>query len=596
MKRRISNACVICVFQSALLFGGLNPLFSQQVYSRIDSSITYDYRSGPDSIFLKKELICQFDSVSKNFQSRSYNWNVESELWEPVLKYESEESEHGDVISSLSYSGDPITGEWNLAVWQKLFMDSCGNVTSFVNYVQPTDEDQWLFIDSLSTVFDGTGNEILSESFRWDYSTGVFLPRYKFEYQTNSEGDRVLQTKYTWSSGGTWVLFSSEKNEYAYDTDGKIVSLTTSLWDKGSEVWRRSAKLERDYNALELSMAEILYEPLAGEVWRAIHKIVYTHDSSGNIIQRKKSTNTGTYPELNWIYNYKNVYRYNYLGIQELNLQYNYYPLLAEWAFKRSEEKFYNNCGLNTMTIISASNEVGTDSLVSTIEYFFPGNEYYTTYDSICEGDESLWRGSSYTSAGRFHEEFVSCMGMDSIYTLNLRVMLRPEAFEIMDIEGNYMICQGQSVYYAAPQNPEVGYRWLSEGGEILTGGDKDTVYVQWVGDWDAKLEAWSVNTHGCTSDTALLSLEIAICDHVDELPASHCSIYPVPVRDRLYIQNLPPLCYVEVFDARGVSVFKSDQVHDGVDFSDLPEGVYLVRILDKEGKLLDSSSIVKTE
>ncbi len=231
-KRILFVMRIIFIFQSAiLLFGGLTPIRSQQVYSRIDSSITYNYRSGPDSVLLKKTVFCHFDSINSNFQSWFYNWNAESELWEPAQKIEIVESKQLRTNTNFLYEGEADTGAWKLFTKEKIDFDTGGNMTGFVQYKQPTGEDLWAMADSSFYEYNGAGDMIKRGSLRWDDSMQVYTPRFRYEFEVNSERDRVLETKYTWSLDGSWEMESSEKNEYTYETDGRIASVTTFLWD-----------------------------------------------------------------------------------------------------------------------------------------------------------------------------------------------------------------------------------------------------------------------------------------------------------------------------------------------------------------------------
>ncbi len=118
-------------------------------------------------------------------------------------------------------------------------------------------------------------------------------------------------------------------------------------------------------------------------------------------------------------------------------------------------------------------NEAGTDSIVITKEFFYPGNEYFTIYDSICEGSTYQWEGKEIETEGIYREVFVSELGADSIRTLNLNVYTCSSAGVEME--------QGREAFvlYPVPVNdylhvsPELGFVEIGivdmSGRELIT-------------------------------------------------------------------------------------------------------------------------------
>jgi hypothetical protein len=72
--------------------------------------------------------------------------------------------------------------------------------------------------------------------------------------------------------------------------------------------------------------------------------------------------------------------------------------------------------------------------------------------------------------------------------------------------------------------------------------------------------------------------------------------IFPNPVEDRFYISNAPPLARVDLHNAIGRKIrsFDRPDVNLGLDVSDLPEGVYLVSLIDERGKTLRTLRMVR--
>lgn len=72
--------------------------------------------------------------------------------------------------------------------------------------------------------------------------------------------------------------------------------------------------------------------------------------------------------------------------------------------------------------------------------------------------------------------------------------------------------------------------------------------------------------------------------------------IFPNPVEDRFYVSNAPPLARIDLHNAIGRKIrsFNRPDVNLGLDVSDLPEGVYLVSLIDERGKTLRTLRMVR--
>jgi hypothetical protein len=72
--------------------------------------------------------------------------------------------------------------------------------------------------------------------------------------------------------------------------------------------------------------------------------------------------------------------------------------------------------------------------------------------------------------------------------------------------------------------------------------------------------------------------------DAVEENKDSEIALYPNPVRDRVVIEGIE-VAEVEVYNTLGQMV-KTIQGTNEISVADLPQGVYLLRIADAEGKV----------
>jgi len=77
---------------------------------------------------------------------------------------------------------------------------------------------------------------------------------------------------------------------------------------------------------------------------------------------------------------------------------------------------------------------------------------------------------------------------------------------------------------------------------------------------------------------------------------ATGIRVYPNPVEDRFYLSNAPSLGRVEVVNALGRKVRSFDRPDPSAGFnvSDLPEGVYLVSLIDERGKTIRTLRMIR--
>lgn len=74
-------------------------------------------------------------------------------------------------------------------------------------------------------------------------------------------------------------------------------------------------------------------------------------------------------------------------------------------------------------------------------------------------------------------------------------------------------------------------------------------------------------------------------------------TVYPSPVADKLYIQNVPleKLKEVSIVNTSGILVYKSASVSDeGISVANFSTGIYIVKVLQTDGTL-DTQKIIVT-
>lgn len=74
--------------------------------------------------------------------------------------------------------------------------------------------------------------------------------------------------------------------------------------------------------------------------------------------------------------------------------------------------------------------------------------------------------------------------------------------------------------------------------------------------------------------------------------------IYPNPVHDRFFLDNTPSLSRIDIYNTLGrrVKSFSNPQIGDSYDATDLPQGVYLISLVDDQGKVIRTMRLLRRD
>ncbi|MEN8230897.1 MAG: T9SS type A sorting domain-containing protein, partial [Bacteroidota bacterium] len=561
------------------------PVRAQWAYNTTDSAYIYAFSDPSDSTLVRKEITVVTDSVERNTMVESSDrdtvtgdwqlnqietkvvdekgvallwevmqWDSVAHRWMNGMRYLYENDAEGRILSRLLYSWYVEEERWYESLLNEYYYDSLGNDTLYIPYYKGLDEDQWhrtkgsWYLNSYNKL-----GQLVEKVVSSGYLGDVRVEG-KYEYTYDEEGNMVQELRYN-GNGIDFVL--STKREIAYDAEGRDTLHVIWYWSQ--------------------------------EEWEESRKIVNAYDAEGNHL--KYEIFAWDYITADWLIRQRELYTYDPLG----KLQTWVHAVAPQFRDPLETLKYDYTYDLHgEMGVMVTSRWDTTDAayVLTEKKYHFPGNVYYTLHDSICQGETYPWQEDEIDSEGEYHAAFTSVMGSDSSYTLYLKVNPNPAPFTIT---GRTLVCDGETVLYTAPENPEVEYRWSVEHAEIRSGIPNDTLDLQWVGAAGIEeVTAWAVNIHGCSSDTALLQVEVTICDGLEELPGGSIVLYPVPVHDILRITSDTHIAQVEIVDLKGQTVLTAGVTGDGLDLTSLEVGVYLIRMTDRSGTIITTRKIVK--
>lgn len=548
--------CLVTAMVSLFVFE--SGLFGQTVYSTMDSTITYEFTNPTDSVLKWKELQLSLDSTSMFKMIQKFEWDTESGLWVPESSDSTVTDLSGLYRTELLRSWDAGANRWMLETRiNRSYLDSLGKETLIERWQWDAQANHWMGLFRIEYEFDAYSNPLGSIECEWVSETEVWQcdPYGSFNLVYDSAGFLVEQSHLSWVDDH-WVNY--RKYEYERNELGWMLNRIVYKWDQDLSEWDPYVKSELYYD--DEGRDTLYYGYLWKQdtaYWHHDYSFSSEYDESGKLTSTLRRLQT---PDLRW-----QLQRYDY---------------------------YFNEHGMQVRTEVYNSNPGSEVLKLYQTSQLYPGAQEHKLYGSLCRGDSLLWQDHYYKESCQLYESFTAVTGVDSIHLLDLSVYEQPEAFAIADPLVGELICQGQTVYYTAPENPSLNYLWMCDQGEVHSEVPNDTLEVLWNGDGPGGLTAWAISEQGCSSDTASIMVDIAICDGVKAQHAHGILLYPVPVRDMLQIQSDYEDLKIEVLGVSGCKVL--EMTGQSVDCSSLKPGVYILRLTDGNGVLLGMRKIVK--
>lgn len=631
-----------------LVFILYTPIAAQKVYSTADSSVTYLFNSEIDSVRELKITHFRHDSIERIDYSTSFNWDVDAGSWIKYSKWDYRYDSIGNLTGFNWYKWDSDSAKWiHRNILEKKY-DQNAYLIYEKEFFWNKATSLWEGFTWEEFCYDNNGNQTMNLKYDYDYKNFIWKGTFKNEFGFDNNNRDTSLVKYNWNvSTESWQI--SLKQRFEYETEGMINSKITFQWNDTLEEWIRIHRVESSFDSSGNLESRIDYNLDSKEEWVETHKEEYDYDQYGNLLFKR----TYAFGQAEWIevsrliceydqwgnqilseerfsyhgaenaelgFGIKSVYSYDHSGNLTYSARYswsippywkgvNKYEYvyndsgwmihqlhhkwskeLLDWEFYISEEYLYHASGIRTTSINWGVDRLGLDSVVISKEFFYPGDHYFTTYDSLCAGDDYEWQGQYINSEGFYKMDYQSVTGQDSTYTLNLKVNPNPDNFVIT---GDTEVIQGENSLYVAPIVNGVSYSWHVENGTILSEPPSDSLMVFWDNPGDATVISYATNINGCNSETSTLHIHIGP-NGIDNMRSDQFTVYPIPVHDFLHISTNIKFSKVEILDMFGRCVMNSPIAIEIINISDLASGTYLLRIKDKGNRVISTRKILK--
>ncbi|MCF8368834.1 MAG: T9SS type A sorting domain-containing protein [Bacteroidales bacterium] len=230
------------------------------------------------------------------------------------------------------------------------------------------------------------------------------------------------------------------------------------------------------------------------------------------------------------------------------------------------------------------------DILCSTDEkiYFFDNEPdlYFHFYFEICEGDSLFLANQWISTAGIYTDTLTNILGNDSI---NVYTIIENPAPPLVEISGAVEVEEYAIETYSVPVYPGIDYNFQVLNGTIINSLN-NAVEVQWGSNAMGLVTVVATNTNTECSQESILEVTVGTgAVNVEVLIQGHC--YPNPAKDKLYIKSREKDLIATFSDFTGHVMLTS--FTNEVDLSSLNNNLYLVRISDRQQRLLWVQKIV---
>ena len=248
----------------------------------------------------------------------------------------------------------------------------------------------------------------------------------------------------------------------------------------------------------------------------------------------------------------------------------------------------YNASGIYTETVQNPDGCDSTFVLQLTVNYDI------ATDTTITACDEYIWYDQTFTESGHYEQLFQTITGCDSIVSLDL-IINHAQQLEL----------QGSSLVYVATNLVTGIYEYsVTDSTGIVPGSLlwSCTVpeWVIWPSESGFRCKLWvttpdlgTLSASNGNDCNLTFSLDIfAEWFDIEEHWTKGISVFPNPTNGKLLIEGILP-DKVQVYNALGQLV-KTVRDSNEIDLSGLAEGVYMLCIMDADGKVYTNKTIIR--
>jgi hypothetical protein len=515
------------------------------------------------------------------------------------------------LINSLPVEGQVVQGKPDSFINPDHDVNSLGQLDSIVQYAYATPWDSSRLHRWDYEYPPGEGM-IISYMSNWAPDTREYRMYHRYENAYNSNGQQTLEAHYFYNwQLGRWRGCSSEgcgKKEWHFDDNGNQTFRAQYYWNQNNKTWDISNKTENQFDAysnqtrtayfavdqstgalIGNSKSEYSYYPdqkLWGEVyynwnygfndWRAWTKIINEYPDDTTTMQTYYDW---MYPELEWVESSKGrilKVRDSINNVEEETI-YDWDETVPAWIPYTRVENYMNESGETVLYYKyywNLNDKVWRNNNKKVREYDENGN-LIMSVDYMWSAADSLWVGATnfFIGPGKYSYEY-NQEGKLKLFThydwdRNNNDWIGAEDSQIeLKYNGNGQVTE-EIRYDWSPESAQwepsnrlvIGYM---PTGEVIA----ESQYA-----WDEDLDEWELIMR--------YFFYHSISTSVRQLELSGVNIYPNPNNGILHIDGLNETARIQFYNIQGQVVMDVFTDSYRIDLSDIPGGLYIVKIQD---------------
>lgn len=200
--------------------------------------------------------------------------------WIPGEKTEYTYDANGNRILETEYEAEG-PGEWGVTEKREYSVDASGKDTLELSFDWDSDSQTWQPEGKSEFTYDASGNLTMLIKYRTEGSGNPWIPQWKFAYEYDVHGNDTLETTYRWDeSGEKWD--PSEKIEQTFDGDGNVILHYHEYWDENTSQWVFQDREKYEYVVTDSAKQETTYDwDESGSKWDPIYRMTYYYSDPG---------------------------------------------------------------------------------------------------------------------------------------------------------------------------------------------------------------------------------------------------------------------------------------------------------------------------
>ena len=274
--------------------------------------------------------------------------------------------------------------------------DDAGNVIRSIKWAcEPDGKRVGTFKEEYG--FDANGTQVMTAVYAWDNTINDWRGTEKSEFVYDNEERIVSNTEYTWLDGA-WV--PQTKYTYLYDSEGREAEFYTYSRNKNTNQLEYSKAHLQQWDDAGRKIMDVQYTAYSNGGWSAGTKKEWTYDANGNQTEYIYYASIANH---NWVGSTRELWEYNAAGKKTMYTKYSWAN--NAWVGESKEEWQYAGSTLTLNAKYVWSNGAWVGSAKEVWEY---------TSNNLTLHEKFAWAANDW--AGTEREQWTYTSGKKTLY------------------------------------------------------------------------------------------------------------------------------------------------------------------------------------